>query len=41
MKMCLKCKTITLGESPTQCQNCGKSFLDYQTMQENLKLSRL
>ena len=35
--MCLKCKTITLGESPTQCQNCGENFLDYQIMKTNLE----
>ena len=32
--MCLKCKTITLGEFPIQCQNCGERFLDYQIMKQ-------
>jgi len=39
MKMCLKCKTIALGNTATVCPNCGESFMNYQTMKENSKLS--
>ena len=41
MKMCIKCKTIALGESPTVCPNCNEPFLNYQTVKVDSKQSEL
>ncbi len=35
MKMCLSCKTIAMGETPTKCPNCGESFPYSNSMNVN------
>jgi len=38
MKICIKCKTIAIGNEATKCPDCGEPLSNYQTMKDNSKL---